>query len=85
MATAPTIEPNCTTAPHHTRALWPSSLKMIPMMTFTYDKDRTKRIQVSTCNKGVDSNQYKDYFKEILMCFVALQPIHAGWLQTTHL
>ncbi|TNN59246.1 hypothetical protein EYF80_030531 [Liparis tanakae] len=35
MDTAPTMEPSCTTAPHHTRALWPSSLRITPMMTFT--------------------------------------------------
>lgn len=50
MDTAPTMEPNCTTAPHHTRALWPSSRRITPMMTFTQDRDRTNRTQVSTCN-----------------------------------
>lgn len=32
---APIIEPSCTTAPHQTRALWPSSRRIMPMITFT--------------------------------------------------
>lgn len=49
MVTEPSREPSCTTAPHHTRALWPSSRRMTPMITLTYDRVRTKATQAKTC------------------------------------
>ena len=48
MTMAPTNDPSCTTAPHHTSALWPSSRRITAMITFTYDKLRIKMVQAPT-------------------------------------
>lgn len=39
-------------------------------MTFTYDKDRTKKIQVSTCNTEMNSNQYKKWYFYHKLCLM---------------